>query len=155
VRHRRYFPRSHATLHRLYRPALSLARLRAGRWALLRDFYTRPARLEPADARHGLPALVRCPAFVEIFEVNATPEGGLVTAQGLEEIRCPVLIVFGGRDRITPPHQARYFLNRIAHARLVELPDLGHVAMGDDPELVARTILDFSDQGAAIGGVRP
>jgi pimeloyl-ACP methyl ester carboxylesterase len=41
------------------------------------------------------------------------------------------------------PHQARYFLDRIPD-RLVELPGLGHVPMSDDPELVARTILDFS-----------
>jgi pimeloyl-ACP methyl ester carboxylesterase len=144
VKLKRYFLRSHATLRRLYGPALFLARFRGGRWALLRDFYARPGRLEPEEARYGLTALVRCPGFVDIFEVNGTPDGGLINAEGLEEIRCPVLIVFGSRDRITPPHQARYFLDRIAAARLVELPGLGHVAMSDDPELVARTILDFS-----------
>jgi pimeloyl-ACP methyl ester carboxylesterase len=61
-------------------------------------------------------------------------------------VRCPVLIVFGARDRITPPHQARYFLNasptpsdRAAWRR----------PCSDErrPRLVARTILDFSDQG--------
>jgi pimeloyl-ACP methyl ester carboxylesterase len=144
VKLRRYFLRSYATVRRLYRPALFLARFRGGRWALLHDFYARPGRLEPEEARQALTALVRCPAFLDIFEVNSTHEGGLINADGLEEIRCPVLIVFGGRDRITPPHQARYFLDRIAGARLVELPGLGHVPMSDDPELVARTILDFS-----------
>jgi pimeloyl-ACP methyl ester carboxylesterase len=144
VQLRRYFLRSYAILRRLYQPALFLARLRCGRWALLRDFYARPGQLEPEEARYGLTALVRCPAFVDIFDANATPKGGLINAQGLEDVRCPVLIVFGGEDRITPPHQARYFLDRIADARLLELPGLGHVPMNDDPKRVARTILDFS-----------
>jgi pimeloyl-ACP methyl ester carboxylesterase len=148
VKLKRYFLRSHATLRRLYRPALFLARFRAGRWALLRDFYARSGRLEPEEARYGLTAFVRCPGFLDIFEVNGTPEGGLINAQRLDEIRCPVLIVFGSTDRITPPHQARYFLDRIPDARLVELPGLGHVPMSDDPELVARTILDFSAQAS-------
>jgi pimeloyl-ACP methyl ester carboxylesterase len=62
-----------------------------------------------------------------------------------------VLIVFGSRDRITPPHQAGFFLDRIADARLVELPGLGHVPMNDDPQLVARTILDFTAQTPSRG----
>jgi pimeloyl-ACP methyl ester carboxylesterase len=144
VKLRRYFLRSHAALRRLYRPALFLARFRSGRCALLRDFNARPGRLEPKEARYALTAFARCPVFVDIFEANGTPEGGLINAEGLEEIRCPVLIVFGGKDRIVPPRQARYFLDRIADARLVELPGLGHVPMSDDPDLVARTILDFS-----------
>jgi pimeloyl-ACP methyl ester carboxylesterase len=148
VKLRRYFLRSYAILRRLHGPAQTLARFRGGRWALLRDFYARPGRLEPEEARYALTALVRCPGFLDIFEVNGTPEGGIINAEGLEEIRCPVLIVFGGRDRITPPHQARYFLDRIADAGLVELPDLGHVAMNDDPELVARTVLEFSGHAA-------
>jgi pimeloyl-ACP methyl ester carboxylesterase len=155
VKLKRYFLRSHATLRRLYGPALFLARLRGGRWALLRDFNARPGRLEPGEARYGLTAFAHCPGFLDIFEVNGTPQGGLNNAEGLEEIRCPVLIVFGGRDRITPPHQAGYFLDRIADARLVELPGLGHVPMSDDPELVARTILDFGahapERAAAAG----
>jgi pimeloyl-ACP methyl ester carboxylesterase len=148
VKLRRYFLSSHAMLRRLYRPALWLARFRAGRSALLRDFYARPGRLEADEARHGLTALVRCPGFAEIFEANGTPEGGLVNAQGLEEIRCPVLIAFGERDRITPAHQARYFLDRIAHARHAELPGLGHVPMSDGPDLVARTVLGFADRAS-------
>jgi pimeloyl-ACP methyl ester carboxylesterase len=144
VKLKRYFLRSYATLRRLYRPALFLARFRGGRWALLRDFNARPGRLEPGEARYALTAFARCPCFVDVFEVIGTPQGGLINAAGLEEIRCPVLIVFGSRDRITPPHQARYFLDRIPDARLVELPGLGHVPMSDDPELVARTILDLS-----------
>jgi pimeloyl-ACP methyl ester carboxylesterase len=146
VKLRRYFLRSHAALRRLYRPALFLARFRGGRWALLRDFNARPGRLEPEEARYALTAFARCPVFVDIFEANGTPDGGLINAEGLEEIRCPVLIVFGGKDRIIPPRQARYFLDRIADARLVEVPGLGHVPMSDDPELIARTILDFSRQ---------
>jgi pimeloyl-ACP methyl ester carboxylesterase len=146
VKLRRYLLKSHVSLRRLYRPALFLARFRGGRWALLRDNHARPGRLDPEEARYELAAFGRCPVFLDVFEVNGTPEGRLMNAEGLEEIRCPVLVAFGSRDRITPPHQAHYFLDRIADARLVELPGLGHVPMSDDPDLVARTILKFSAQ---------
>ena len=103
VKLKRYFLRSHAALRRLYGPALFLARFRGGRWALLRDFNARPGRVDPREARYGLAAFARCPAFLDILEANGTPQRGLSNAAGLEEIRCPVLIMFGGADRITPP----------------------------------------------------
>jgi pimeloyl-ACP methyl ester carboxylesterase len=71
---------------------------------------------------YGLTAFARCPRFPRHLRGQRHAQGGLTNAEGLEDIRCPVLIVFGSRDRITPPHEARYFLDRIADARLVERP---------------------------------
>jgi pimeloyl-ACP methyl ester carboxylesterase len=52
-----------------------------------------------------------------------------------------VTIAWGERDRLVgPPKPAR----RPAGARFLTLPDVGHTPTWDDPELVARTLLDGS-----------
>lgn len=66
-------------------------------------------------------------------------------ARGLEEVDCPVLLAFPERDLILP--RRRYGERLIAalpHAQVVDLPGVGHAAMVDDPELVARTIAGFT-----------
>jgi len=58
----------------------------------------------------------------------------------------PVTIAWGERDRLLgPPKTAR----RPAGARFLVLPDVGHTPMWDDPELVARTLLEGSAVSAA------
>jgi pimeloyl-ACP methyl ester carboxylesterase len=53
----------------------------------------------------------------------------------------PVTIAWGTRDRLLPPRQAARARDMIPGARLVPLPDCGHVPMLDAPELLARVIL--------------
>jgi pimeloyl-ACP methyl ester carboxylesterase len=60
-------------------------------------------------------------------------------------VGCPVLLAWGSRDRILP--SARYskrMRELLPSAEWVELRGLGHVPMSDDPELVARTISEFT-----------
>ena len=58
----------------------------------------------------------------------------------------PVTIAWAELDKqVGPPKPER----RPAGARFVVMPDVGHVPMWDDPELVARTILDGSTVPAA------
>ncbi len=53
----------------------------------------------------------------------------------------PVTIAWGERDRLVgPPKENR----RPAGARFLVLPGVGHTPMWDDPELVARTLLEGS-----------
>ncbi len=63
------------------------------------------------------------------YEVTGTPQ-------------CPVTVAWGARDRLLPRRQADRARHRLPSARHVDLPDCGHVPMGDDPELVARVILE-------------
>jgi pimeloyl-ACP methyl ester carboxylesterase len=58
------------------------------------------------------------------------------------------------RDRILP--RRRYgdpLVEQIAHAEVVDLPGVGHAAMVDDPELVARTILGFTARHATAAAM--
>ncbi|PPK70296.1 alpha/beta hydrolase [Actinokineospora auranticolor] len=53
----------------------------------------------------------------------------------------PVSVAWGTRDRILWPRQAGKARELLPDATHVWLPGCGHVPMGDDPELVASTIL--------------
>jgi NAD(P)-dependent dehydrogenase (short-subunit alcohol dehydrogenase family)/pimeloyl-ACP methyl ester carboxylesterase len=54
----------------------------------------------------------------------------------------PVTVAWGSRDRILLPVQAQRAQQALPAARHVSLPGCGHVPMSDDPDLVARVILE-------------
>jgi pimeloyl-ACP methyl ester carboxylesterase len=58
----------------------------------------------------------------------------------LEPPPCPITIVWGEKETLLPPGVLDR-VERIPHASVIVLPDVGHVPMVDDPRLVARTIL--------------
>jgi pimeloyl-ACP methyl ester carboxylesterase len=55
------------------------------------------------------------------------------TYDRLPEIKCPVLIVHGGQDRVIPPENAQIIRARIPHAEVMMLPDAGHGFWAADP----------------------
>jgi pimeloyl-ACP methyl ester carboxylesterase len=58
---------------------------------------------------------------------------------------CPVRIGWPERDRTLPfEHYGAEFCASFPQAELVRLPAVGHIAMFDDPELIARTILEVT-----------
>lgn len=61
----------------------------------------------------------------------------------LPRLAVPVLLITGGADRAVPPAVSRDAVQRIAGARWVDLPGLGHLAHEEDPAAVARLILGF------------
>jgi hypothetical protein len=72
---------------------------------------------------------------------------------GFERIECPVLLVWGTKDRVLPlrRYSAR-MRGLLPDAAWQELRGLGHVPMADDPELVASTIAGFVAE-AELGAV--
>jgi pimeloyl-ACP methyl ester carboxylesterase len=62
----------------------------------------------------------------------------------LGEIQVPVCVAYGTHDLMLGVFTAPRFAAAIPGAELVPLPAAGHVPMLDDPELVARTILEFT-----------
>jgi len=53
----------------------------------------------------------------------------------------PVTIAWGEKERLIPM-KARMRDELPPHTRFVDLPGCGHLPMWDDPDLVARTILE-------------
>ena len=117
----------------------ALARTAAGRTLLLGGSMSRPWRPQPREAVHMIKAAAAAHAWRQTLDWTSTRR-----AEGLEEIRCPVLIAWGSRDTLLLPRQGPRFLRRIPHAEHRPLRGLGHVPMWDDPELVASTIVEFT-----------
>ena len=65
------------------------------------------------------------------------------TADILPKVDVPCLITCGEKDRLTPPHLARFLHDQISGSELFVLPDATHYAIMEQPEVMARAIDDF------------
>jgi len=60
---------------------------------------------------------------------------------GLAAIRCPTLVLVGDADQATPPARAAEIADGIAGARLVTVPDCGHLSTLERPAEVTGALL--------------
>lgn len=65
--------------------------------------------------------------------------------QRLSDIDVPTLILWGARDRVTPPYDASTFDERIPDSRSVVFEDVGHLTMEEAPERTAAAIEELLD----------
>jgi len=63
----------------------------------------------------------------------------------LAELERPVLLVVGEGDRAVPPGDADRLSRILPEAKQIRLPGLGHLAHEEDPEEVARIMVEFID----------
>jgi pimeloyl-ACP methyl ester carboxylesterase len=61
----------------------------------------------------------------------------------LESVRCPTQILWGEADRWIPPERGRRLSQLIPGARLITVPDAGHLLQEDAPEAVVAALLRF------------
>lgn len=62
----------------------------------------------------------------------------------LARVRGPVLVLAGDSDQITPPDAAKEMAEGIKGARLVIVPDCGHFAPIEKPEIVSRALVEWA-----------
>jgi pimeloyl-ACP methyl ester carboxylesterase len=62
--------------------------------------------------------------------------------QGLERVRCPVLVLWGGRDRQVPIDDAFEYARRL-RAPVRVIADCGHLLIGERPDACAKAIEEF------------
>jgi pimeloyl-ACP methyl ester carboxylesterase len=67
---------------------------------------------------------------------------------GLAAIRCPTLVLVGDGDEATPPDRAAEIADGIPGARLVTVPDAGHLTTLEQPGHVARALVEWMEMGA-------
>jgi pimeloyl-ACP methyl ester carboxylesterase len=108
----------------------------------LRDAMAHPERMSPRAAADMIHGGSKCEIVIPLMEAVGR-DGPPTDFSGVD---VPVRVAWGTADRIlTYP---RYWepLKSILppHTELVEMPGLGHVPMWDDPELVARTVLEVT-----------
>jgi pimeloyl-ACP methyl ester carboxylesterase len=63
----------------------------------------------------------------------------------LKDIRCPLLVVCGDSDLLTPPECSREIAAAVPQARFELLPDCGHLLTLEQPEAVNTLLLDWLD----------
>jgi pimeloyl-ACP methyl ester carboxylesterase len=132
-----------------------LMRLRArfgaplGRWLtaptlarvmLFGGLRSQPWRLSPDAAVRDLHDFGYSPGFQSTLASTVATRAPM----WLGEIQVPVRVAYGTLDLMLGVFTAPRFAAAIPGAELIPLPAVGHVPMLDDPELVARTILDFT-----------
>jgi pimeloyl-ACP methyl ester carboxylesterase len=61
----------------------------------------------------------------------------------LPRVRCPVLVMCGEADRLTPPERSREIAALVPQAKLVMVPRCGHMLTMERPELVNATLTDW------------
>jgi pimeloyl-ACP methyl ester carboxylesterase len=62
---------------------------------------------------------------------------------GLAAISCPVLVVAGADDDVTTPDRATEIAGYIPQARLVVIPDCGHLSTLEQPGAVRQALVDW------------
>lgn len=64
--------------------------------------------------------------------------------EDLDRVRCPVLILWGARDKQVPLEDGFEYARRLgAHLRVIA--DCGHLLIGERPDVCARAIQEFTD----------
>ncbi|MBB6376088.1 pimeloyl-ACP methyl ester carboxylesterase [Pseudonocardia eucalypti] len=113
-----------------------LAELSLMRNLLISRLCEHPRRMEPTEALANLTAMRDASAFDEAmasarqFQWRSDPKP-LV----------PLTVAWGERDKLMAPSQMINAEHRLQGAEFVRLPGCGHVAMNDDPGMVARVIV--------------
>ena len=130
---------------RRLRPLVSLAlRLRRPREAMLSTFAAHPERIPVEQGRELVLGWIDASGY---SGANRAMRTHLFDPSGYPE-DVPVTIAWGELDRLVgPPKPER----RPAGARFLTLPGVGHTPTWDDPELIARTLIEGSGLGEFSG----
>lgn len=123
-------------------------------------------RLRPSPQFEALPAEVRelGPAYraanpagtqewIELERSSRAPgtptlpkTRNRITFASLATLTAPTLLIGGDADLYAPPPVLKMFSARIRNSRSVVIPECGHSAFWEQPELFAKTVLDFIAQ---------
>jgi pimeloyl-ACP methyl ester carboxylesterase len=116
-------------------PLRFAVRWRIGRAIVFGQMTGRPSRMTVEQARTAITALGTSSGFRAALHATLHRR---YLASG--QIRVPVTVAFGTRDRVLLKRQSRHLDQLPRHADVVQLPGVGHVPMSDDPEAVAGVI---------------
>lgn len=67
----------------------------------------------------------------------------------LAKLRCPVLVMVGDADLLTPPERSREIVERVPHAKFVLVPRCGHMLTMERPEVVNATLGEWLQESWA------
>ncbi|MFI9614703.1 alpha/beta fold hydrolase [Streptomyces sp. NPDC052023] len=115
--------------------------------------YGDPERVSPDGFRNAVEEMERRLQLPYFWDAMARSARGIVNAYTLggqhglwrqaERVLAPTLLVYGGRDQLVGFRMAQKAARRFRDARLLTLPNAGHVAMMEYPETVAKAFREL------------
>ncbi|KOV60153.1 alpha/beta fold hydrolase [Streptomyces sp. MMG1121] len=115
--------------------------------------YGDPGRVSPEAFRYAVEELERRLGLPYFWDAMARSARGIVNAYTLggqhglwrqaERVLAPTLLIYGGRDQLVGFRMAAKAARSFRDSRLLSMPDAGHVAMMEYPEVVAGAFRDF------------
>lgn len=118
--------------------------------------YGDPGRVSEEGFRHAVAEMERRLELPYFWDAMTRSARGIVDAYTLGgqhglwrqagRVLAPTLLVYGGRDQLVSYRMARRASAVFRDARLVTLPEAGHVAMMEYPETVAQAFRDLLDE---------
>lgn len=103
------------------------------------------AHRDELDTRRGQVAGLP-DAWFEGLEGILAATAGLDLTPRLGRIRCPVLVVVAGEDRVMEPERSRALAAAIPGGEVLEVPGRGHALVVEDPETLAAVCLGFLER---------
>jgi pimeloyl-ACP methyl ester carboxylesterase len=138
-------PRAQRTARRTRAAVMPALAFPAARRRVLAAMMAHGDRVAPALARHIVRAYTWCDAPA-VLSMRG-PDGSYAQVGDLHEIREPTLVIWGARDRTASRDQIDRYVSQLPDARLEVLADAGHFPQLDEPEVVARLVVDFTSAG--------
>ncbi|WP_328905707.1 alpha/beta hydrolase [Streptomyces sp. NBC_00234] len=118
--------------------------------------YGDPARVSEEGLRHAVAEMERRLELPYFWDAMTRSARGIVDAYTLggqhglwrqaERVLAPTQLVYGGRDQLVSYRMARRASAAFRDARLLTVPEAGHVAMMEYPETVAQAFRDLLDE---------
>ncbi|MEU6239994.1 alpha/beta hydrolase [Streptomyces sp. NPDC047024] len=122
--------------------------------------YGDPTRVSPEAFQYAVEELERRLRLPYFWDAMARSARGIVNAytlggqQGLwrqaERVLAPTLLVYGGRDQLVGFRMAAKAARAFRDSRLLSLPDAGHVAMMEYPEVVATAFRELLEERGGL-----
>ncbi|UQX02867.1 alpha/beta hydrolase [Streptomyces sp. RerS4] len=116
--------------------------------------YGDPSRVTPEGFAHAVEEMERRMALPYFWEAMTRSSRGIVDAYTLGgqhglwrqagRVLAPTLLVYGGRDQLVSYRMARKAASAFRGSRLLCLPEAGHVAMMEYPEVVAAAFRELA-----------
>jgi pimeloyl-ACP methyl ester carboxylesterase len=106
-------------------------------------FFVHPNRHADVALRDAVRAMAEDTGVEAYLRQQQAIMGRPDSRPGLSAIRCPTLVLVGEQDQGTPPELAQEIAGGIAGARLVIVPDCGHLSTIERPQAVTKALVEW------------
>lgn len=104
---------------------------------VLNSMFYQPKRVNPQVLQALLTEAMMSPGLTAL-----RPEG-VLQPQDLQQIRCPVQVIWGEQDQIIPATWAQAFVDNLPQAELALIPECGHFPHLETPEVFHECLSRF------------